>query len=314
MSLDQLGRSAAEALRSSTLSRVHPEAMLTDLWKLRTRRRRAAGATAGLSVIALLLAGWLGAQPATRTVPRPDPVASPTAVAGRVLLPPLCGPDRAHGIRPPYDVSVACPMTTPAGPYTSALLGNTRYSLVTLRLPAGWAIRPLGGFGAPEGGAGLDLHDLAGTTGVTVFPSPIPYAFHDGGARSPTELFNWVTARPFLRTSPIRHVSAAGWDALQADVRLRAGAPLAAGCSGAPRCVHLFRADLGFGNVTAVELRARTTGRLIILNGPGADRPNAAIWVWRDGTDASSPSAPLDAAMKVVRDLSFAPEVSSVEP
>lgn len=308
--LDGLARSAREALRQTTLPLVDPDLMLTDLSRVRSRRRWAMSATAAVTVLAVATAGWLGSRADDTSTSRPTPVTSTTPSPGLALLPPLCGsPSWQRYMNPPWDHPNACPASTPAGTYYSALLGLNDYSIVTIHLPSGWRVGALPGptgVGQADPGPGIEISEATGRSGVTLVYDPTPAAFNDHGLRSPAQVLDWVASRRFLQTSTRRTVSYGGWRALQMDVRARPGATTTDTCRTTPPCIPVLKGLLD-NDVTAIELHPGTSGRLIIFASKEGSAPSAAIWIWAD--DGGSAAA----ATQLARSLEIAPvEFSSL--
>lgn len=244
----------------------------------RAWRRRAATATvAGVAVVGLALGGiTLIPRLASHVAPAHH---SQRDTGGPTLLAPLCGD--VNGGQP------ACPTTTPAGDYRSALRSLGTEWPFRFTLPSGWKVNAL-----PEG-RGLDLIDSK-RVGASLLVFPHAADGNPANDSGPQTLADSVTRRPSLDASVPTQTTFAGMPAWAVDVRVREGAPTTFHCRiGEPgsrewkpwqpsaRCVPLFRDRQSLYGQAAVAPLDGKAARLIFFTGPR--RVTAVLWVWNLG-------------------------------
>jgi hypothetical protein len=250
------------AMMHRQAERVNERPIATASLISRVRRRRIATATiASLAVIAIVW-GAMAVLPHLR----PDLDVAPPDNRGRetVLLLPLCGA--------PAGGTPACPTSTPAGHYRSALWGLSTEWFFDFMLPSGWSVRPL------QSGSGLDLMDDDAGVGVSVVGYPHPVEEPGRSPMPPKRLARWVSQHPSFTTSPVTRTIVDGRTAWQIDVRVRPDAETTTSCRIDDRCISLFRPYLqSFPTVTVAPV-AGTEGRLTFFTG---ERGVATVlWVW----------------------------------
>jgi hypothetical protein len=251
--IEQLARSSAEDLRTTTVADV--EAGLADLHVRQARHRRhAACAAAGAVVLAVALGTGAGI--------------ALTRDQHRAVTPSHPGPSQTRR-------DAACKQ-----PLVDCLGGRTyRFALVR---PVQWALPPRFEVNSGTGATPVvveSYRQLAPTAGVTVMER-VRASSPDGTAPAqvagqPQAFVRWVASRPFLNAGRVIRTTLDGRVAWQVRVRLDQDASPGSGvCSGRYRC-HLITYQPG-GVPTGIWGNMAAEYTAIHLPGAGT----TVVWSW----------------------------------
>jgi hypothetical protein len=301
--LDERARDATAGLWDAVNPDV--ETMLVALHEQAQRRRQLRAGLVAVAAAALLLAVAvvLPDGSGSRTDLPAGPTHYPTGEQSpshspRVLVraEPLCELDwqidSAYG-EPLWNGPVTCPASTPAGEYASMVSGLHVVRPFTVRIPDGWVVTTV-----PHGfWQVVDVRARDRSAGLTLVTYVAPMTAKNLVSRA--SLTRWLRRNPDLRVAGQREEWVGGQSVWRADVSLRDGAAVGAGCRLLAPCRPLLTTALKFAEeepaAHAVELRPGVTGRLFL---PETGNAGYGVWLWDTG-----PGTRQDQARQVLASL-----------